>query len=173
MCLQECKSWLRQYWRLPNCGRKKPPHEGFPAPTIWTPEQENKRNPQGPLKTEKILISLFSDRQNQLHKSNLSWRLQVVSLWPPFKGGWPRSPPEGDFPVWRSEQITQENEDWFFSSKGKFCETISRGACNPISKNSSLNTTRQWTKKGVSNEVGNTFDKIYRDIIQDRISWDK
>ena len=83
---------------------------------------------------EKIRISLCSDIQNKLHKSNPSKIIQAMGLRPPVKGSRPSSPPEGNYPIWGSKQVTWEREDGFISSRREKCETIARNASSPISK---------------------------------------
>ena len=116
------------------------------------------------LRTWKIRISLFSDRQNQFHKSHLNWRLQTVGLWPPFKGGRHRSTPKGSIPVWRCEWVTRKSENGVVSSRRKFCEAITSNASDPISKITDKIPQENQQERVIPNQVGNTREKLYRNV---------
>ena len=132
-------------------------------------KQWNQGNLLSPSEIEETRISQCSDRQNQLHKSNTKQGLQTVGLWSPVKGGQPRSPTKGDFPVWRCEQITRESENWSVSSKRTFFETITHDASNPFSKVINKIPQDNQLERGILNQFGNISDKFYSNFLQDRL----
>ena len=116
---------------------------------------------------------MCSDRQNKPHPINSDIRIQTVGIQPPFKGGWYRSPPNCDWPVWRSKWIHWEIEDVFFRSRRTIFEIITCNASDPVSKFTyKIPQENKW-ERGISHEISNSSDKIYREVIQYWLHWDK
>ena len=53
------------------------------------------------------------------------------------------------------------------------CETISGDAINTVYKTSYQGPQDNQRERGLSNQVGYPRDKLYRNLLQDRLPWDK
>ena len=51
--------------------------------------------------------------------------------------------------------------------------TVDRNACNHISKDDNKIPQDTKLERGISNQVGNTRDKLYSYLLQYRLTWDK
>ena len=121
----------------------------------------------------KIRMNLCSNRQHQLHQSNLSRRLQAVVLQPLYKCGRPWSLPKGDYPVWGSKNIPRESEDVFVSSREKIVTSSFSTRAIPF-PNILIKDNNIFNKKGVfPTRLIITANELYRDFLQDWLSWDK
>ena len=68
---------------------------------------------------------------------------------------------------------TRKIEDGTFSQRGRICEKIASNKSNPVSKTPYKRPQENQRERGIPNKIGNNRKNIYRDVLQDWLSWDK
>ena len=97
----------------------------------------------------------------------------MVGLWQPPEGGRPQNTPKGNGLILRCKYFTRKSEDGTLIQIGGTCETITSNTSNPISKTPHKRSQENQRERGIPNKVGNTCDKLYRNVLKVWISRDK
>ena len=78
-----------------------------------------------------------------------------------------------DKPVWGGQQVDRESEDGPVKSRKTICETIARNASNTLPKAVIIILWDNKLEMVITNQVGDTREKLYRFLLQASLPWDK
>ena len=142
-------------------------------PTLQTPEQENQRNIRSPSETGKsgsvcvptdktnstILIKIEDYKQwvsdHLLKAADLYLRPKVVSL------------------LEDANELLKKVKIELSVQEENVCEEITSDASYPVSKITDEIPQENQREKGITNQVGNLCDELYRGILQNWLPWDQ
>ena len=106
---------------------------------------------------------------NQLKPPYPCCQLPNMGRPPPSKGGWPRSLPKINRPIWESEYVDREGKYTHVNLIRKNCEKIAHNVINLFPKDINQIPWENQQERSISNQVGDPRDKLYCYLLQARL----